>query len=132
MLIEVKAKLRLADTQVPLIFMSDGTHLLNFAGDKNEWPVDMTIGNLSSKILQMPSAHTIVMVALLHFPIKNCHIPQKRLNEQRQTNQDVLNEVLQRVLHPLTLKLNPSAESGYYNVLCAAGNYKRCKQVVAA
>jgi len=85
-LIEVKATLRLGDTLVPLIFMSDGTHLSNFAGDKKEWPVYMTIGNLSSKICHMPSAHTVVMVALLPIPIKNHNIPQKLLDEQRQTN----------------------------------------------
>jgi len=38
-LIEVKATLRRGDTVVPLIFMSDRTHLLNFAGDKKEWSV---------------------------------------------------------------------------------------------
>jgi hypothetical protein len=49
-LIDVKAMLRLGDTLVPLIFMSDGTHLSNFARDKTEWPVSITVGNLSSKI----------------------------------------------------------------------------------
>jgi len=131
-LIEVKATLRLWDTLVPLIFMSDGTHLSNYAGDKKEWPVYMTIGNLSSKIRQMPSVHTVVMVALLPIPIKNRNIPQKRLDEQRQTNREVLNEVLRRVLQPLTFELNPSAGSGYYNVLCADGNFRRCKPVLAA
>jgi len=92
--------------------MSDGTHLSNFAGDKKEWPVYMTIGNLSSKIRQMPSTHSVLMVALLPIPIKNRNIPQKRLDEQRQTNREVLNEVLRRVLHPLTFKQNSSAESG--------------------
>jgi len=72
--------------------MSDGTHLLNFAGHKKEWPVYMTIGNLSSKIRQLPSAHTVVMVALLPIPIKNRNILQTRLDEQRQTNREVLNE----------------------------------------
>jgi hypothetical protein len=43
MLIEGKATLRLGDTLVPLIFMSDGTHLSNVAGDKKEWPVCMTM-----------------------------------------------------------------------------------------
>jgi len=112
--------------------MSDGTHLSNFAGDKKEWPVYMTIGNLSSKIRQMPSTHTVVMVALLPIPIENRNIPQKGLDEQRQTNREVLNEVLRRLLRPLTVKHNPSAESGYYNVLCADGNFGRCKLVFAA
>jgi hypothetical protein len=131
-LIEVKATLRQGDTLVPLIFMSDGTHLSNFAGDKKQWPVYMTIGNLSSKIRQMPSVHTVVMVALLQISIKNRNIPLKRLDEQREINCELLNEVLRRVLQPLTFKLNPSAESGYYNVLCADGNFKRCKPVLAA
>jgi hypothetical protein len=131
MLIEVKATLRLGDTLVPLIFMSDGTHLSNFAGHKKEWPVYMTIGNQSSKIRQTPSAHSVVMVALLPIPIKNRNIPQKWLDEQRQTSREVLNEVLRRVLQPLTFKQNPNAESGYYNVLFADGTFRRCKPVLA-
>jgi hypothetical protein len=115
---------------VPSIFMSDGTHLSNFAGDKKEWPVYMTIGNLSSKICQTPSTHSIVMVALLPIPIKNRNIPQTRLDEQRQTNREVLNQVLWRLLQPLTFKPNPRAGSGYYNVLCADGNFRCCKLVL--
>jgi len=76
--------------------------------------------------------HSVVMVALLPIPIKNRDIPQKHLDEQQQTNREVLNEVLCRVLHPLTFKQNPSAESGYYNVLCAGGNFRHCKPVLAA
>jgi len=128
-LIEVKATLRLGDTLVPLIFMSDRTHLLNFAGNKKEWPGYMTIGNQSSNIRQMPSTHTVVMVALLMIPIKNRNIPQMWLDEQWQTNRKLLNEVLQWVHQPLTLKQNPKAESGYYNVLRADGNFKCCKPV---
>jgi len=132
MLIEVKATLRLGDTLVPLIFISNETYLSNVAGDKKEWPVSMTNGNLSANIRQMPSAHTVVMVALLPIPIKNRNIPQMRLDEHQQTNRQVLNEVLQRVLQPLTFKQNPNTESGYYNVLCADGNFRRCKPVLAA
>ena len=72
------------------------------------------------------------MVALLPIPSKDCNIPQKWLDEQRQTNREVLNEVLRRVLQPLTFKQNPNAESGYDNVLCADGNFRRCKPVLAA
>jgi hypothetical protein len=120
------------DTPVPSIFTSDRTHLSNFAGDKKEWPVYMTIGNLSSKIRQMPSTHSIVMVALLLIQIKNDNILQKRMDDQRHTNREVLNEVLGWVLHTLTFKQNPCAESGYYNVLCAHGNFRCCKPVLAA
>jgi len=116
---------------IDLIFMSDGIHFSNFTGDKKEWLVDMTIGNLSSKIRQILSTHNVILVALLPIPIKNCNIPQKWLDEQRETKQVVLNEVLWWVLQPLTLKHSPGAESGYYNVLCANGNFRLCKPVVA-
>jgi hypothetical protein len=72
----------------------------------------MTIGNLFLKIRQMPSMHIIVMVAVLLVGMKNCNHPEKRLDEQRQTNREALNEVLQLVLHHPTCKENPSTESG--------------------
>jgi hypothetical protein len=131
-LTEVKAILFLGDTLVPVIFISDRTHLSNFAAVKTEWPVYMAIGNLSSKIGQMPSTHTVVMVTPLPIPIKNSKPAQKRLDEQQQTNQEVLNTVLQQVLQPLTYKKNPNADSGYYNVRRADGNFRPCKPVVAA
>ena len=55
-----------------------------------------------------------------------------RLDEQRQTNHEELNDVLRWVLQPLTFKLNPSAECGYYNFLYADGYFRRCKPVLAA
>jgi hypothetical protein len=91
----------------------------------------MTIGNLSSKIRQMPSTHSVMLVALLPIPIKNCNILQKPLDEQQSTNREVLNEELRQVLHPHIFKHNSSAESGYYNVFCADGNFRGCKQVLA-
>jgi hypothetical protein len=124
--------LRLGDPLVPLIFMSDGTHFSNFAGSNQEVHGYMTIGNVSSMIRQMPSAHTVVMVALLPILLQNRNIPQMRLHEQREPSHEVLNEVLRRVLQPFTCILNPSAERGYYNVLCADGNFRRCKPVLAA
>jgi hypothetical protein len=44
----------------------------------------------------------------------------------------VLNDVLWRVLQHLTFKQNPSTQRGYYKVLCADGNFRRCKLVLAA
>ena len=67
MLMDIKSTLRVVDTLDPLIFMSDRTHLSNYAGDLKEWLVYMTIGNLSSKIRQMPTTHSVIMVALCRF-----------------------------------------------------------------
>jgi len=112
--------------------MSDGPHLLKLAGHKKEWPVYLTIDNLYSKIHQMTSTHSVAMVALVPIRIKNDNISHKRLDEQWETTREVLNAVLWLLLQPPTFKHNPSAESGYYNVFCADGNFRRCKPVVAA
>jgi hypothetical protein len=112
--------------------MSDRTHLSNFARNRKELPVYMTLGNLSSKIRQTHSTHSVVMVALLPIPIKNRNIPHQRLDDRRHTNREVLNEILQRLLQPLTFKQNHRAGSGYYNILCADGNFRRFKPVLAA
>jgi len=112
--------------------MSNGTHLSHFAGDMKAWPVYMTIGNQLSKICQMRSMRSIIMVALLPLPIKNRNILQTRLDEQQQTNQEVLNKVLRLVLQPASFQLNSSAESRYYIIPCADGNFRRCKLVLAA
>ena len=57
MVTDIESMLRVGDTLFPLIFMSNGTHLSNSAGDKKKSPVYVTIGNLSSKIRQVPSTH---------------------------------------------------------------------------
>jgi len=44
----------------------------------------------------------------------------------------MLNKVLRQVLQPFTFIYNPNSESGYYNVLCADGNLRRCKPVLVA
>jgi hypothetical protein len=41
----------------------------------------MTIVNVSSKIRQMLSTHSVAMVALVPIPIKNSNIAQKRFDE---------------------------------------------------
>ena len=107
--------------------MSDGTHPSNFAGNKTEWAVYYTIRHLSSKIRQLPSTHSVVMVAHLLILIKNRNIPEMRLDEWQQTNREVLNKVLWVVLQRLTVKQYPGAKSGYYNVLCTDGNFRGCK-----
>jgi len=75
--------------------------------------------------------HSVIIVTHLMIPNNNCNNPQKRLGDQRQTNQEVLNEGLRRSRRPLIFKHNPSAENGYYTVLCADGHFSGCKPVLA-
>jgi hypothetical protein len=102
MLFDRKETHRLGDEFVPIGSMSDGTHHSNFAGNMKQLPIYMTIGNPSSKIWEMPSTHTVVIIALMPIPIKNCNKAQMQLEEQRRTNREVLDKVLLRVLQPRT------------------------------
>jgi hypothetical protein len=61
----------------------------------------------------MPSTPSIIVVALLPILIKNWNISQKRLDEQRQRNREVLKKVLRRLLQPLTFGHNPGTVSWY-------------------
>jgi hypothetical protein len=74
-LINILSTLGVGDTLYPFIFMADEIHLSNFAGNKKEWPVYMTMGNLSLKIRLTPSTHSVVMGALITIPIMNPNIP---------------------------------------------------------
>ena len=72
------------------------------------------------------------MVTRLPIAIMNHDIPQNRLDEQWQTNREVLNYVLWWFLQPIPFKHNPSTDSGYYHQLCADRNFRRCTPVLAA
>jgi len=132
MLFDFYSTLRVGDTVVPLICMSNGTHLANFAPNQKQHAVYMTISNLSSKIVQMSSMHSVIIVTLLVIVIKIQNIPQERLAAQWQPIREVLNEVFWRVLQALTIKQNPDTKSGYYNVLSPDGILWRCKPVLVA
>ena len=132
LLIDIKWTVRGCDTLVPLIIMPDGTQFSKFDSDKKEWAVYMTIGDVCSKISQMPTVRSVVMVTLLTISIKTCNISQQWLDTQRQTHHEVLNEGLSWILQPPTFPHNPRTESGYNNIICADGNLRHCTPVLAA
>jgi hypothetical protein len=112
---------------VLLIFMSDATHLTNFAGDGKAWPVYMTIGNLSAAVRVALSIKSVLLIALLPVPIKLRDIPKARREFQREHNRLVHQHVLRHLLVPLE-----QAEGGVLTVRCADGHIRRCHATVAA
>jgi hypothetical protein len=80
-------------TVVPIIGMSDQTHLSNFSGDKKAWPVYVTIGNINSKTRNSPTTMAILLLALLPVPPKFTQQSAAADDRQRQINADSLQGV---------------------------------------
>jgi hypothetical protein len=117
----------MGDTIVPLIFMSDATHLTNFAGDHKAWPVYMTIGNLSPAVRMRPATQSVLLVGLLPVPLKLRDVPARQLAWQRERNRTVTQGVLRRILEPLS-----RPEGGVFTALCADGHHRQCYATVSA
>jgi hypothetical protein len=73
----------MGDTIVPLIFMSDATHLTNFAGDHKAWSVYMMIGNLYPAVRMRLALQSVLLVGLLPVPIELRDVPARQLDWQR-------------------------------------------------
>jgi len=126
-LIIVQSSLEDGDTVVPMIFLSDGTYLTNFSGDKKAWPVYMTIGNRSTTIKMAPSYHSILLIALLPIPIEMCDVPISQYNAQKEHNRKIKQHVLRHVLGPLM-----DADRHVFYAKCADDYFKHYVALPAA
>jgi hypothetical protein len=115
------------DTVVPLVFMSDATHLTNFAGNKKAWPVYMTISNLPAAVRMRPAMQAVVLAALLPVPIKLLDVAAPQRADQRTHKHHVTQYVLRHLLAPLC-----HPEGGVFTALCADANRRRCYTPVSA
>ena len=80
--------------------MSDQTNLTNFSGDKNAWPVYITIGNLLSARRNNPGSLAVLLLALLPVPPK-LFMSSKADRRQRKINADTLQNVFELIFAPL-------------------------------
>ena len=112
---------------VPVICLSDQTHLTNFSGDKKAWPVYLTIGNVRSRTRNSPSKMAILLVALLLVPPKFTSKKTKTRSAQRTTNDGVLDAVFSFIFNPLEAITKRGKEMS-----CSDGKVQQCFLVLAA
>ncbi|RPA99359.1 hypothetical protein L873DRAFT_1643819, partial [Choiromyces venosus 120613-1] len=124
---EVQQALPTGSTVVPIIRLSDQTHLTNFLGDKKAWPVYVTIGNILSRTRNSPTKMPILLLALLPVPPKFTRESACADKLQRQINADALRAVFDLALAPL-VKI---AQDGVV-MDCAHGKRRLCYPILSA
>jgi hypothetical protein len=60
-------------TFVQVICASDKTHMTNFSGDDDAWPLYLTIGNIRKHIRRTPTKRTWILVGLIPSPPKGAN-----------------------------------------------------------
>ena len=114
-------------TVVPIIGLSDQTHLTNFSPDKKAWPVSMTISNILSWTRNSPAKVPMLGLALLPVPPRFTGESARPNKVQRQTNADTLRAVFDLVLAPL----QPVAQEGMV-MDCTDGKTHLCFPCLSA
>ena len=114
-------------TLVPVICMSDQTHLTNFSGDKKAWPVSLTIGNLRSQTRNSPSKMAVILVSLLPIPPKFMSKKTKTRGAQQTMSDEILDAVFSFLFEPLKAATKYSKE-----MCCSDGRVRQCFPVLAA
>jgi Plavaka transposase len=65
-------------TIAPVILSSDKTHLSIFSGDKQAWPVYLSIGNIAKDIRRKPSRHATILIGYLPVTKLECFSKRNR------------------------------------------------------
>jgi len=112
---------------VPIIGLSDQTHLTNFSGDKKAWPLYMTMGNILSRTRSSPAKMPILLLVLRPVPPKFTGKSARTNEAPRLTNADVLRTVFDLVLAPL----QQVAQEGMV-MNCADGKTRLCFYLLSA
>ncbi|KAI5990447.1 hypothetical protein EDD15DRAFT_2170319 [Pisolithus albus] len=118
---ETQRHLPQGSTVAPVILASDKTELSRFKGDKNAWPVYLSIGNLSKEVRRQPTRHGSVLLGYL--PVSNL----ESFDDNSLARHRLFHYCMRRLLQPLVDAGRNGAE-----MVCADGQIRRVFPIVAA
>ncbi|KAI5987798.1 hypothetical protein EDC04DRAFT_2588972, partial [Pisolithus marmoratus] len=107
-------------TVAPVILVSNKTELSHFKGDKNAWPMYLSIRNLSKEVCHQPGCHASVLL---------CYLPVSKLesfDDNLIGQHHLFHYCMRRILHPLV-------DAGWNGVemVCTDGQIRRVFPILA-
>ncbi|KAM5539179.1 hypothetical protein V8D89_007052 [Ganoderma adspersum] len=94
---EIQGLLPPGATISPVILSSDKTVLSRFSGDKQAWPVYLTIGNISKAVRRQPSMHATILLGYIPYTKLDCFTKSRRAIE----SYCLFHECMKTLLEPL-------------------------------
>ncbi|KAJ6618487.1 hypothetical protein B0H10DRAFT_2164151 [Mycena sp. CBHHK59/15] len=110
-------------TICPVILASDKTQLSRFSGDKQAWPVYLSVGNLSKETRRKPSQRATVLLG---------YIPACKLHCFSKANRSAAGyQLFHRCMRIMLASLVDTGKNGL-DMLCADGHVRRVYPILAA